>query len=95
MHELIAIGCGILLGVVGLELTGPLYWRLLASEIVPAGPLTRCWLRLQRALLARTGHHPYLTSSLEALAGAPDAHARDAARARLRWWASIRGPARD
>jgi len=90
MLELIAVGGGILLGFVGLQLTGPLYWRLLASEALPAGPLTRRWLRVQRALLARAGHHPYLVGSLEALAGATDTAALDAARARLRWWAVIR-----
>ena len=90
MRELIAVGCGILLGVVGLELTSPLYWRLLASRALPAGRLTRGWLRVQRNLLARAGHHPYLVASLEALAAATDTAALDAARARLRWWAAVR-----
>lgn len=92
MQELIAVACGILLAVVGLELTSPLYWRLLASEALPTGPLTRGWLRVQGTLLARAGHHPYLIGSLEALAAATDTAALDAARARLRWWAALRRP---
>jgi hypothetical protein len=90
MPELIGLGCGVLLGFVGTTLSGPAYWRLLGSRMLPDGPLLRGWLRLQRGLLARAGHHPYLVSCLDALADASDPAARDAARARLRWWASVR-----
>jgi hypothetical protein len=90
MHELIGLGCGVLLGFVGTALGGPLYWRLLGARARPEGRLLRGWLRLQRRLLARAGHHPYLVSSLDALADAGDPAAADAARARLRWWAAVR-----
>jgi hypothetical protein len=90
MTELIALGCGVLLGFVGTTLGGPSYWRLLGSPVLPAGPLLRAWLRVQRGLLARAGHHPYLVGSLDALADAADPAALDAARARMRWWAAVR-----
>lgn len=90
MPELVALGCGVLLGFVGTTLGGPAYWRLLGSRALPAGRLLRGWLRLQHGLLARAGHHPYLVSSLAALADAGDPAALDAARARLRWWATVR-----
>jgi hypothetical protein len=90
MLEVVGIGCGIVLGFVGTGLAAALYWRLLISGVVPANGLTRPVLRAQRALLARTGHHAYLVSCLEALASAPDAAALHAARGRLAWWCRVR-----
>lgn len=85
----VAVGCGVILGVAGAELAGPLYWRVLAAWPL-GGPLARLFWRLQRALLAGAGHHPYLVGCFEALAQAPDAAAVGAAQARLRWWCAVR-----
>lgn len=90
MLGVVAVGCGIVLGLAAAELAGPHYLRLLAA--CPLGPrrLTRLVLGLHRALLARTGHHPYLLDCLAALAAADDRTTLAAARARLRWWSSVR-----
>jgi hypothetical protein len=92
MLALVALGCGIVLGVAAVEVTAPHYWRLLASSPLPRTRAARLWLRLQRALLARAGHHPYLVECVEALAHASDATAFAAAQARLRWWTRMRRP---
>ena len=90
MVALVAIGAGILLGFLATERAMPVYWRLLGAQALPRGRLTRLWLRAQRALLGRAGHHPYLLACLEALEQAPDPSAAAAARARLRWWCAVR-----
>ncbi len=90
MLAVVAVGCGIILGLAAAELAARLYWRLLTAWPFGHGRLTRLFLRAQRGLLARTGHHPYLVDSLEALERAADPAALTAAQARLRWWCAIR-----
>jgi hypothetical protein len=89
MLALVGLGCGIVLGMAALEVTAPHYWRLLASSSLPRRRAARLWLRCQRALLARAGHHPYLVDCVGALASAADAASLADAQARLRWWARV------
>jgi hypothetical protein len=90
MLAAVAVGCGICLGLVAAELAAPLYWRVLTAWPFGHGRLARLFLRAQRGVLARTGHHPYLVDSLEALERAADPAALIAAQARLRWWRALR-----
>jgi hypothetical protein len=90
MLSVVAVGCGVVLGLAGAHLAAPLYWQLLARCPLGGGRLARSFWRLKRGLLARAGYHPYLVDCLEALARAPDAEARAVAQARLRWWCALR-----
>jgi hypothetical protein len=94
MLSVVAVGCGVVLGLAGAHLAAPLYWQVLARYPLGGGRLLRLFWRLQRALLAGAGHHPYLVGCFEALERAPDAEARAAARARLRWWCAMHRPRR-
>ena len=90
MLSVVALGCGLIMGLAGAQLAAPLYWRVLASRSLGTGRATRLLLRAQRHMLARAGHHPYLVSCFEALEQAEDTASRDAAQARLRWWCAVR-----
>ncbi len=90
MLPVVAVGCGVVLGLAGAELAGPLYWRLLARCPLPRGRLARLVWRVHRTLLAQAGHHPYVVGCVDALAQATDAAAVAAVRGRLRWWAAVR-----
>ena|SRR5690242_11086411 len=90
MLGVVAVGCGIVLGLAAAELAGPLYLRLLAACPLGTHRLTRLFLGAHRALLARAGHHPYLVDCLASLAAAEDLAALSTARARLRWWSGVR-----
>jgi hypothetical protein len=91
MLSVVAVGCGLVLGLAGAHLAAPLYWRLLVRFPPGGGPLARWFWRSKRTLLARAGYHRYLVECLEALAQAADAEARAAAHARLRWWCAVSG----
>jgi hypothetical protein len=90
MLSVVAVGCGVVLGLAGAHLAAPLYWQLLVRYPPGGSRLARVFWRSKRALLARAGYHRYLVDCLEALARAADAEARAAAQARLRWWCAVR-----
>ncbi len=90
MLAVVAMGCGVVLGLAGAELAAPFYWRLLAACPLAPGRLMRLFWGIQRAFLSRTGHHPYLIACFEALEQAADAAAVTAAQSRLRWWCMVR-----
>jgi heme oxygenase len=94
MLSVVAVGCGLVLGLAGAHLAAPFYWKALARYPLGAGRPARLFWRVQRVLLARAGYHRYLVECLEALERAPDAEAQAAARARLNWWCALRKTAR-
>jgi hypothetical protein len=94
MLAVVAVGCGIILGLTAAEAAGPFYWRLLAACPLGSGRWTRRFLGAHRAFLARAGYHPYLVDCLAGLEQTADPVARTAARGRLRWWCAVRLAAR-
>jgi len=90
MLAVVAVGCGMVVGLAGAHLALPLYWQWLGRYPMGGGRLARLFWRVQRVLLARAGYPRYLVDCFAALERAPDAEARGAARARLRWWCAMR-----
>jgi|RhiMetdeSRZDD1v2_1073273.scaffolds.fasta_scaffold22957_8 hypothetical protein len=90
MLAVVAMGCGVVLGLAGAELAAPFYWRLITACRLAPGPLARLFWRIQRTLLRHAGHHPYVVGCFEALEHAADPAAVTAALARLRWWSAVR-----
>ena len=90
MLSVVAVGCGVVLGLAGAHLAAPLYWQLLVRYPPGGGRLARFFWRFKRGLLARAGCHRYLVDCLDALEQAADAEARAVAEARLRWWCALR-----
>jgi len=91
MLSVVAVGCGMVVGLAGAHLALPLYWQWLARYPMGGGPVARLFWRVQRVLLARAGYPRYLVDCFEAFERASSPEARDAARARLRWWCAMRG----